>query len=39
MIACENTNRIFKGCEFDKEYFDLSVARYTTLTGKDLNLP
>ena len=39
MIACENTNRIFKGCEFDKEYYDLSVARYTTLTGKDFKLP
>ena len=21
-IACKNTNRIFKGCEISKEYFD-----------------
>lgn len=38
MIACENTGRIFKGCEFDKEYFDLSIARYTTLTGQDFKV-
>jgi site-specific DNA-methyltransferase (adenine-specific) len=37
MVACENTGRIFKGCEFDKEYYDLSTARYTTLTGQQYN--
>ena len=21
-IACKNTNRLFKGCEINKEYFD-----------------
>ena len=24
-IACKNTNRIFKGCELNKEYFDKSI--------------
>jgi DNA modification methylase len=38
MIACENTGRIFKGCEFDKEYYDLSTARYTTLTGQEFKV-
>lgn len=37
MIACENTRRIFKGCEIDSEYYDMSLARYTTLTGKQYN--
>ena len=38
MVACENTGRIFKGCEFDKEYYDLSTARYTTLTGQEFKV-
>ena len=37
MIACENTGRIFKGCEIDSEYYEQSVARYNTLTGKQYN--
>jgi len=38
MIACDNTDRVFKGCELDDEYFELSLARYNTLTGKEFNL-
>jgi DNA modification methylase len=34
MIACDNTNRKFAGCELDKEYYDLSIGRFSTLTGK-----
>jgi DNA modification methylase len=37
MIACENTGRNFKGCEIDPEYYELSIARYTELTGKQYN--
>lgn len=38
MIACENTERLFKGCEMDNEYYEKSIARYTTLTGKGFNI-
>ena len=37
MIACENTGRIFKGCEIDPDYYEQSITRYTTLTGKQYN--
>ena len=37
MIACENTGRIFKGCEIDPDYYEQSIARYTTLTGQQYN--
>jgi DNA modification methylase len=37
MIACENTGRIFKGCEIDPDYYEQSIARFTTLTGKQYN--
>lgn len=39
MIACENTSRTFFGCELDEEYYELSKARYTELTGKNFTLP
>jgi len=32
MIACHNTQRSFKGCEFDKEYVEKSIERLHTLT-------
>lgn len=38
MIACDNTGRNFKGCELDDEYFELSLARYTELTGKNFQV-
>lgn len=38
MIACENTGRIFNGCELDEDYYKMSVARYVQLTGKDFNI-
>lgn len=28
LIACEMSNRLFVGCEFDKEYYDKSLVRY-----------
>lgn len=38
MVACENTGRVFNGCELDKEYYDMSIARFVTLTGKDFDI-
>jgi DNA modification methylase len=38
MIACDNTERVFKGCEMDDEYYEKSIARFTTLTGKAFNV-
>lgn len=35
MVACDNTGRIFNGCEFDEEYYELSLVRFTELTGKN----
>ena len=37
LVACDNTGRIFNGCEIDTEYYEMSKARYTLLTGKDFN--
>ena len=34
LIACENLNRNFKGCEIDLEFYELSKARFAELTGK-----
>ena len=34
LIACENLNRNFKGCEIDLEFYELSKARFTELTGE-----
>jgi len=34
MIACENTKRTFYGCEKDPEYYQKSLERFSTLTGK-----
>ena len=31
MIACQNTGRSFKGCEFDEEYYNKSLERMKTL--------
>jgi len=33
MIACANTGRSFKGCEFDKEYIKKSLDRLKELSG------
>jgi site-specific DNA-methyltransferase (adenine-specific) len=38
MIACQNTGRIFNGCELDKEYYDMSIARFVELTGVGFNV-
>lgn len=38
MIACENTGRIFNGCELDEDYYRMSMARYIQLTGKDFEI-
>lgn len=35
MVACENTNRIFIGCEKDSDYYQKSLQRYNSLTGKN----
>jgi len=32
MIATKNCNRIFRGCELDKEYYDKSLKRFEELT-------
>ena len=32
MIACQNTGRSFKGCEFDEEYYNKSLERMKTRT-------
>ena len=37
LVACDNTGRIFNGCEIDTEYYEMSKARYTLLTGKNFN--
>jgi DNA modification methylase len=37
MIACENTGRIFKGCEIDPDYYEKSITRFTELTGQQYN--
>lgn len=37
LIACDNLNRKFAGCELDSEYYQLSIGRYATLTGKVYN--
>jgi site-specific DNA-methyltransferase (adenine-specific) len=38
MVACDNTGRIFNGCELDKEYYDMSIGRYVELTGKEFEI-
>jgi DNA modification methylase len=35
LIACEQTNRTFYGCELDPRYCDLIVKRYEKYTGKE----
>jgi DNA modification methylase len=32
-IACSNTNRMFLGCELDKEYYEKSLKRIDSLVG------
>ena len=38
MVACENTGRIFNGCELDEEYYKMSIGRYVQLTGKEFEI-
>jgi site-specific DNA-methyltransferase (adenine-specific) len=38
MIACQNTGRIFNGCEIDDEYYEMSIARFVELTGVGFNV-
>jgi site-specific DNA-methyltransferase (adenine-specific) len=33
MIACEKTNRLFVGCELEREYYNKSLVRYRDLCG------
>jgi len=35
MIAASNTNRSFVGCEFDEEYYNKSLERFSNLSGKE----
>jgi site-specific DNA-methyltransferase (adenine-specific) len=37
MIACDNTDREFLGCELDKEYYDKSLIRRNELSKGKLN--
>jgi DNA modification methylase len=36
LFACKNTNRKFKGCELDKEYFDKIIERLLTMNNEKL---
>lgn len=36
MIACDNTDRSFFGCELDQEYYNKSMARFNELTTRRL---
>ena len=35
MIACNNTNRFFVGCELNKEYYEKSLERYKTMCPEE----
>jgi len=37
MIAAQNTNRKFIGCELDEEYYEKSLERFKKLTQLEKN--
>ncbi len=38
LIACERTNRVFRGVEIDPAYVDVTLERWTAMTGKEPEL-